>query len=84
MKASYLRTNKLYKMSSAVLLFFGVLVVTVFLQISAFHSQAQTNTDLDHLRPDAGLELDSLDQVQEINEHNFKTYEIHQSDELPE
>ena len=58
--------------------------MTVFLQISAFNSQAQTATELGPLRPDAGLELDSLDQVQEINEHNFKTYELHQSDELPE
>ncbi len=77
----YLKTNKLCKMGSAVMLFFGVLVATLFLQISQVHSK----TAGEALQiPDAELELESLDQVQEINEHNFKTYEIHHSDELPE
>ncbi len=73
-------------MSSAALLFFGVLVVTIFLQISPVNSQAQMKASLgaELFIPDAGLELESLDQVQEINEHSFRFYEINPSEELRE
>ena len=83
-----MKENKLYKMSTAALLFFAVLVATLFLQVSNLNSQARARAtwlnDSDPFRPDAGLELESLDQVQEINEHNFKFYEINRSEELPE
>ena len=56
-----------------------ILVVTVFLQISRSPS-----ADLGSTRPNAELELESLDQVQEINDGHFKFYELKSSDELLE
>ena len=71
-------------MSSAALLFFGALFATIFLQNSPSQSKTSASSESQSLRPNAELELDSLDQVQEINEHNFKIYEIHSSDDSRE
>ncbi len=81
-----MRTKNLYKMSTAAFLFFAVLLATVFLQVSPFNSQLHARTStlsvFDQFRPDASLELESLEQVNEINEHSLKFYEINPSEEL--
>ena len=50
-------------------------MVTLFLQVSASQSRADLN-GADQISPNAGLEIEAVDQVQEINEHNFKNFEI--------
>ncbi len=69
-----------YKISSAAFLFLGTLVVTLFLQVSPSRSSANLN-GADQALPNAELEIEAVDQVQEINEHNFKNFDIPTSTE---
>lgn len=72
-----------YKTSTAALLFFGVLIATLFLQVAQSRSSSRSQIDgSDQIFPSAELELESVDQVQEINEHNFKNFEIHSGSEF--
>jgi hypothetical protein len=55
--------------SSAAILFFVACLLTVLTQLSK--SQAQVS-----VYPNAELEIQSLNQVEEINSDHFKTYEL--------
>ena len=61
-----------YKISSATFLFIAVLLTSFFAQISNSRSRAESLKNL----PNAELELEAADQVQELNEHSLKNFEI--------